>query len=97
MSAVENYLKENYEHDIDKILLADGFENAFMGVIESFGQKPRACYNSQKCLELLIKRDNMTLEDAIEYMNFNVTQAYVGEYTPAFMFPFDGEWDSVDF
>ena len=50
--SIENYLKENYEYDIDKILLADGFENAFMGITESFGQKPRACYDSSKCLDI---------------------------------------------
>jgi len=97
MSAVSNYLKENYESEIDKILLADGFEDAFIGVVESFGQKPRACYDSEKCLDILVERDGMTLDEALEYMNVNVTQAYVGEYTPAFMFLFDKEWDSVDF
>ena len=29
--------------------------------------------------------DDMTEEDAIEHMNFNVTGSYVGEHTPVFI------------
>ena len=68
MSAVSNYLKENYWSEIDKILLADGFEDAFIGVVESFGQKPRACYDSEKCLDILVERDGMTLDEALEHV-----------------------------
>jgi hypothetical protein len=30
-------------------------------------------------------RDGMTADEAIEYMDFNVTGAYVGEHTPEFI------------
>jgi len=35
--------------------------------------------------------DNMSHEEAVEYFSFNIEQAYVGEYTPAFIhrFTFD--------
>ena len=90
---IKNYIEENYPEQINDILLADGFEKAFMGVVESFGAAPKACYDTEKCLDVLVKRDGMDLEEALEYMNFNVVGAYVGEYTPAFMFAFDEEWD----
>jgi len=32
-----------------------------------------------------IQNETMTYEEAVEYMEFNVTQAYVGEHTPAFI------------
>ena len=48
-----SYLEEHYNHDLDKILLADGFEEAFMGVVESFGTVPKACYDLGKCLDIL--------------------------------------------
>ena len=92
---VSNYLEENYSEFVDDILLADGFEEAFLGVSECYGLKPRACYNSSKCLDILVERDGMTLEEANEYFSFNVVGAYAGEYTPAFVFPFDEEYDCI--
>ena len=82
---ITNYLEEHYPHDLDKILLADGFEDAFIGVVESFGTAPKACYDLVQCLDILMVRDNMTYDEAVEYLEFNVTQAYVGENTPAFI------------
>ena len=91
MSRITDYLEEHYPHDLDKILLADGFEDAFMGVVESFGTAPKACYDYQKCIEVLtgglrdVEDEVMTYDEAVEYLTYNVTQAYVGEYTPAFI------------
>ena len=93
MNRVTNYLEEYYPHDLDKILLADGFEDAFMGVVESFGTVPKACYNYDDCINILMgepdEEEVMTHDEAVEYLEFNVTQAYVGEHTPAFIYPME--------
>ena len=88
-----NYIEDNYPDYLDDILLADGFEEAFMGVAESFDNVPRACYDSAKCIDILMERDEMDCGEAIEFFDFNVRGAYVGEYTPVFIFPFDEEYD----
>jgi hypothetical protein len=90
MNRVTNYLEENYPDYMDKILLADGFEEAFMGVVESFGNEPKACYNYDACIDILMQDmaegdSPPTYDEAVEYMDFNVTGAYVGEHTPAFI------------
>jgi hypothetical protein len=87
---ITDYLEENYPHDLGKILLADGFEEAFMGVVESFGTEPKACYNYDTCVDVLMQDmadgdSPPTHDEAVEYLEFNVTQAYVGENTPAFI------------
>ena len=81
---ITDYIGENYPDYMDKILLADGFEEAFVGVVESFGNEPKACYNYDTCIDILMK-DDMDYGEALEYLEFNVTQAYVGERTPAFI------------
>jgi hypothetical protein len=68
--------------DDEEILLATGFEEAFMGIARQFG-RPFAVYNFEKCLEIL--EQDMASEEAIEYFYFNVEGAYVGENTPAFL------------
>ena len=38
-----------------------------------------------KCVDIFIKRDGMTYEEAVEWMEFNVVGAWVGETTPIFV------------
>ena len=85
---IVEYLQEQHPEIYADILLADGFEEAFMGVSYSFGSAPKACYDTHKCIDILQKRDGMTLDEAVEYFDYNVTGAYVGEFTPSFMVPF---------
>jgi hypothetical protein len=68
----------------DIMLLADGFEKAFIGVAQQFN-KHVACYDYEKCVRLLMKENGISEKEAVEYMDFNVTGAYVGEQTPVFL------------
>ena len=61
------------------MLLADGFEGAFIGVATRCGQPTLAVYSAHKCIKLLVERDGMTHEEALEYFNFNVVGGWVGE------------------
>jgi len=92
---IQNYIEDNYYHYRNDILLADGFEEAFIGVSRSQGSAPRATYDEAKCIDILMKRDGMTLKQAVEYFDFNCLEAYVGDFTPSFIFPFDKEYDCL--
>jgi hypothetical protein len=67
------------------MLLADGFEGALIGVATRCGQPTLAVYDANKCLQILIDRDDMNHEEALEYFNFNVIGAWVGDETPLFL------------
>lgn len=67
----------------DEMLCADGFEAAILGITES--SEPVVVYDWDECVRILQVRDEMTEEDAIEHMSFNVTGAYVGPRTPLFI------------
>jgi hypothetical protein len=43
------------------------------------------CYDEDKVIEILMERDGMTYEEAVEYFEFNIAGAWVGESTPFFM------------
>ena len=66
----------------DEALLADGFSEALIGMGTRFTYDV-AVYDYTKCIEILSR--NMPQEDAIEYFDFNVSGAYVGEHTPVFI------------
>jgi len=66
----------------ENFLLADGFDDAFVGIGRQFG-RPIAVYNRSKCIDILT--ENMSYEEAEEYFQFNVEGAWVGEHTPIFL------------
>jgi len=63
-------------------LLADGFSGAFIGYGYQFNNRV-AVYDYDECIKILMR--DMSYEEAIEYMDFNVTGAYVGPTTPVFL------------
>lgn len=65
-------------------LKADGLEKAFIGFVERCGQMPTACYDKPKVIEDLVA-DGLTYEEAIEYFEYNILGAYVGEFTPFYL------------
>jgi hypothetical protein len=68
----------------DGTMLADGFEKALVGFGWQFNRE-LAIYDYDKCVEILMERDEMDRDDAIEFMEFNVLGAWVGEGTPVFL------------
>jgi hypothetical protein len=66
-------------------LFADGFDDAIIGYSRRINLDYVVCYSYDTCIEILMGRDEMTEEDAIEYMEYNVVGAYVGDNTPIFV------------
>ena len=70
---------------LDGLILADGFEEAFIGVSHRYGfDAPVAAYDRDKCIDILMK-EGMDREVAEEHFAFNVLGAWVGEATPVFV------------
>jgi len=67
------------------MLLADGFEKAFVGVGSRASQPDIAVYDFDKCVAILCERDGMDLDDAVEFMHYNVVGAWMGDNTPLFI------------
>lgn len=62
----------------EELLIADGFNDAIMGIEED---TMRIIYSKSKIIEILIK-EGMSEEDALEHFSFNIQGGYVGERTP---------------
>lgn len=76
MSKLENIL--NCYDDVE-FMVADGFDDAIIGVDDN---NLRIVYSINTCIDILVKRDGMKYDEALEYFNFNVSSAYLGENTP---------------
>lgn len=62
--------------------LADGFDDSILG----YDTKGRVIYSVGMIIDTLVERDGMSYEDASEYFSFNIECAFVGEYTPIYMY-----------
>ena len=51
------------------------YAEAFLGVTDD--DPPRAVYSEEKVLDVLVKKDGMTYEEAIEFFDFNIRGAYI--------------------
>lgn len=60
------HLTENNAH------VADGLDDAIIGICHESGV---AVYSVEKIVEIFVKRDGMTQEEAIEFFDYNVVRA----------------------
>lgn len=69
-------------YDNEEILLADGFDEAVVGIEPN---TLRLIYSIPRMVDILVEQDGISDEDAIEYLEFNTFNAYVGEKTPIYI------------
>jgi hypothetical protein len=87
-------------YEEDEVLLADGWEDCFIGTGSVFagsaGLRRVAVYDLPKMIDKLIKESSANCADqcecdhygeAVEYLEFNVLGAYVGPNTPVYVTP----------
>ena len=64
------------------LLTLDGFDEAIIGVVERIDLLV-VCYDKQKILKILSR--DMSEMQALEYYEFNILGAYMGENTPVYL------------
>ena len=78
---VKKYLEEYYFDEQEDLIVFDGLDEAFIGVGYIF-HKAFVCYDKDKIISILMDRDCMTYDEAIEFFDFNIAGLYAGERTP---------------
>ena len=69
------------ESEID-VLFADGFDDAIIGLGRCFNTY-KVIYDKSKLIKKLM--EDMTMEEAEEFFEFNIIGSYVGDGTPVFI------------
>jgi hypothetical protein len=77
------------------MLKMDGLDDAIVGMADVWvpnGAGARTIekliYSGDKIVEVLMDRDGMTKEEAYEFVDFNIADAYMGEDTPIIFWPY---------
>lgn len=81
MSEVKELIIDLYSAS-DDVIFADGFDDALIGFEPNLW---KAVYSRSKVIQILIDRDGMDDEEAVEYAEYNVFGAYIGEKTPVWV------------
>ncbi|WP_318493543.1 hypothetical protein [Photobacterium leiognathi] len=80
-----NELDEFADTVEEKILVADGFDDAIIGLVYDFGVY-RVAYDKAKMIAVLTEGDEpMSESEAIEFLEFNTFSAWVGEGSPIYV------------
>lgn len=72
------------------MLRIDGFDEAIIGVAEAWLPAPKLVYDGVKILDVLMDQ-GMSDIDAMDYCNFNIEGAYMGDDTPIIVWPYEEE------
>ena len=80
-------------HGYENVFIWDGLEKAFLGICTVYSKEPIALFDFARCIEICVDRDGMSLEEAREYLDYNVACAWIGEQTPGFFERFDEKLD----
>ena len=82
--SIREEILDQFGDDAETMLFADGFDDAIIGVGNSFGEKLCAIYDADKVIDILMK-EGMDYAEAMEHFDFNIAGSYVGEQTPIFI------------
>jgi ribosomal protein S4E len=77
---------------MSETLFANGFDEAIIG-LDTSNEVFRVIYDKQKMADILIEKDEMSAEEAWDYLEYNVFNAYVGEGTP--IYGYEGKHERI--
>lgn len=65
-------------------LYPTAMEKAIIGTVERFGMEPQILLDQDVFINILMEEEGLTEEEAIEYFEYNVIGAWMGDNTPCF-------------
>ena len=68
--------------DSEDVLFADGLDDAIIGFDSNLW---KVVYSRNLCVNILVGRDDIDEEEAMEFLEYNTFNAYLGEKTPVWV------------
>lgn len=83
---IRNHFQNPDTPDFTNMMVAHGFDSAIIGVTAPGPNTDSVVvYDYETCVHILMERDGMTWDEAVDYMEYNVVGSFVGPHTPIFM------------
>tara|TARA_Y100001938_G_scaffold144949_1_gene220622 strand:- start:40 stop:330 length:291 start_codon:yes stop_codon:yes gene_type:complete len=78
--AILEYIRDNFPDS----LLANGYDSAIIGVAGG-NDTGRVAYSIPKMIQVCMKELSVDYEEALEWLEYNTFNAFVGEFTPIYL------------
>jgi len=75
-------IKDQLAEENPEAIIYDDLDDALIGICSRHMSPSLALYDEHKIHQIHMTRDGMTEEEAIEYYDYNIAGAWMGEYTP---------------
>ena len=88
MSTKNERIRDVLADENPEAICYDGMDEALIGIYrgdlarQNMQERSIAVYSYVKFIEVYIKRDGMSEEEAIEFFDYNVAGGYIGKYHP---------------
>jgi len=79
------FTKEYLQESAPEAMKADGYDDCIVGIGYRCGSKAVLVYDIDMVVEKIMKRDGCSYDDALDFFEYNIGGAYVGDGTPLFM------------
>ena len=77
------YIRDN----LPDSLLANGYDSAIIAIASGFASG-RVVYSITKMLEICMRDLSVDVEEAMEWLEYNTFGAFVGDYTPIYIYDY---------
>tara|TARA_Y100001938_G_C7893862_1_gene331121 strand:- start:131 stop:415 length:285 start_codon:yes stop_codon:yes gene_type:complete len=71
-------------------VVAEGFEEAYLGYVRRSNKPTIAVYDYETCVEILMEQESWDRRKAVNFMETGVVATWLGNSTPCFFFPVQG-------
>jgi len=68
-----------------EFVMVTGYDECVVGVCDRAGGEPFLLYDREKLLEQTCEQEGWTMEESVEWHDFNTFGAWYGDATPGFM------------
>ena len=65
-----------------ELVTVDGYDDAILGIDS---KSYRVIYDADEMVDILMEDEDMSEEEALEYLDYNVFNAWIGDQTPIYM------------
>jgi hypothetical protein len=72
MSNKPELIKEILDRTTKEAVIIEDFDEALIGISHGYGREALAAYSYDGCVRILMERDGMAYDEAVDFMEYNI-------------------------